>query len=117
MNRIVQPADDFRWTFRQHPSIITGTPYGENFAVTFTRSAQCHVEDAIAYTRRQLVEHRIPRGGGWEVYRRSVDVPYSVHECPSHCDNVDDWTDDFDYPDDYDRWHARRVDSKTPPLR
>ncbi len=94
------------WTLfaREHESKITGTPYGECFAQSFyPENIPEHLSNLnrIAYERREGI---IDRCGGWEHYRAMADVDLKEHRINGRFYDIDDYTDDFDYPDDYDRF-------------
>lgn len=88
-------------------SSFTGTPYGENLA---------HVVDPEAITayRQSLTE--IPkktraagwvngRCGGWEQYMNlTTGDPCQMSYNAGHATHIDDWSDGFDFPHDYDTW-------------
>lgn len=109
MDAIISPLQDpFRWFGREHASKITGTPYGELFGLTIAPEGQARISHSIETVRGLLMNNRIGRGGGWEVYRHSVGVPLSKHVLNGYFHDINDWTDDFDFPADYDRWVASR---------
>lgn len=89
---------------RENGSDITGTPWGECFAQSFyPEHMPEHLSslNRIAYERREGI---INRCGGWEHYRAMVSVPLNEHKINGHFIEINDFTDDFDYPEDYDRF-------------
>ena len=44
---------------------------------------------------------KLKRGGGWEFYERMHGVT------GDHFVTIDDFTDEFDFPEDYERWMKR----------
>jgi hypothetical protein len=89
-------------------SDFTGKPYGEIFAHSFypehiaehTASLQNII---AAYSRRE-----IERCGGWEHYRAMEGLPLTEHQLRNRFFEINDWTEDFDRPVDYDRWISAR---------
>lgn len=108
MERIVSGrahADGWHVVARFGASTWTGTEWGENFAHVIDPCAQARYRDCLFELAARGRREEIWRTGGWEQYalmaRGDVtdpgkDLGFSTH--------VDDWSDDFDYPDDYDRW-------------
>jgi hypothetical protein len=100
-----------RFVGRAGPSATTGCPWGELFGVTAGVESHARLAVAITEVRRLLGRGRIPRGGGWEVYRQTQGADLSVHAIGDAFVEVDDWSDDFDYPEDYERWTERRAEA------
>ena len=101
------------WTLfcRFGKSKITGTNWGECFAQSFyPTDIESHKENLyyIADLRRRNI---INRCGGWEHYRamqghREKEVKDHRHRNGKFF-QIDDWTEDFDHPSDYDRFMER----------
>lgn len=99
------------------PSMTTGKIWAEIFANSFWPEHHQSHERSM----RTVVEmhHRgeLPRGGLWESYLLDHGHLYDGIHADGTVDNlgnatvIDDWTDDFDFPSDYDafmqRWNAR----------
>lgn len=107
------------WTLfcRPNASEITGTPWGECFAQSFYPEHLESHETSLHYIARLYKEKVITRCGGWEHYRamtgrtgRKVRLP---HVMTTNYVEIDDWTDDFDYPKDLDTWLERRASTQT----
>lgn len=98
----------YRYYCRPGPSQITGTEYGEGFAVSF------YPEDIPEYRRTldELIvmykEGKIERFLAWEHYRHMEGQDPNVHAMYTRWVEIDDWTDDFDWPHDYNNWMQRR---------
>lgn len=96
---------------RPGASRITGTKWGECFAQSFYPDQIAEHEAAlyrIADLKKQGV---IRRCGGWEHYRAMLgrgDQALNRHTMSDRYVEINDWTDDFDYPDDYETWIKRR---------
>lgn len=103
---------EMTWVGRAHPSEITGCPWGELFGVTVqaTPGGVERLAQAVFEVRRRLAQGEIDRGGGWEVYRcaQGVALAVAAHAIVQDFVNVDDWSDDFDYPGDFERWRDAR---------
>lgn len=98
------------WTLfcRPHPSKITGSKYGECFAQSFYPQDLKRHEQELVRIANAHKSGEIKRCGGWEHYRAMAGLPIDKHQMSTNWELIDDWTDDFDYPEDYDNWIARR---------
>jgi hypothetical protein len=93
------------------PSKFTGCRHGECFAVTMWPE---HHDLYLAALRRTVAAHAagiINRSGGWEVARAMHGVPNErlrKHRMFPQYQLINDWSEDLDYPADYDEWVRRR---------
>lgn len=93
---------------REGPSKITGKPYGEMFAFAVWGAAAAG--GMLLELEMQAAEHAIgtlTRTAGWELYRGLTPglYPEGAHAVnPKNFTEIDDLTEDFDYPADYERW-------------
>lgn len=114
VNLVVGLEDTLTAFGRFGPSPLTGTPYGELFAFNFPESEHDRVKAALWELDGWHQSGLIDRSAGWELYRRLNGA--TVRNVRKHrrlsgpCRFVDvnDWSDDFDFPEDYDRWMQRR---------
>lgn len=85
----------------------TGKPYGELYAVSFGPSEWERIVAAIERILSLDVNPNL-----WALYRAMHDVPDEA--MAEHIDVgdglvvIDDWTEDFDWPHDLDRWLVNR---------
>lgn len=115
MTRVLDwPSLDWVLFGRAFASDLTGTPYGECFAQSFGSQA---IGDHEAALRRIVDLYRrglIPRCGGWEHYRAMIGIPDALmaqHLVGQWFCNIDDWTDDIDYPGEWERLVQRRQEA------
>lgn len=99
--------DDWTLFARFHPSAYTGTKWGECFAQSFYPKDIPEHREMLLYIVELNRENIIKRCGGWEHYRamngaKGKDV--GIHKHYGRVITIDDFTDDFDYPHDYDRF-------------
>jgi hypothetical protein len=98
------------WTLFCRPtgSSITGTRWGECFVQSFYPE---HIEEHEAALHRVAELQRtgeLKKGGGWHHYRVMEGLPPNKHTMKGRYVCIDDWTDDFDFPEDYETWKANR---------
>ena len=94
-------------------SSFTGCEWGECFAQSFWPTQHAEHRRALELVRDLEASGEIDRSGGWEHYRAMCGARTATR-LGQHADRgrmtlIDDWTDDFDSPADYDRWLARRA--------
>lgn len=98
---------DYHFFGRPYGSKVTGCPHGEMFAVRFIPQEHQTMIQAL----KELIEiHKANpiRIGGWEFYKilQGFDLNYRNYQVEEkHFTIIDDFTDDFDNPDDYNRWN------------
>ena len=103
------------WTLFCRPtaSIITGCPYGECFAQSFYPKDLKEHEEMLHYIAQLWKDKVITRCGGWEHYRamtgrRDKKVRHP-HIMTTNYEIIDDFSEDFDTPDDYENWYRNRA--------
>jgi len=94
---------------RHHASKITGCPWGELFAQSFYPKDIPEHKANLHKIARAYKNKKIRRCGGWEHYRAMSGIPLKQHKIKDRFYNIDDWTDDFDKPKDYERWIKNRA--------
>jgi hypothetical protein len=119
-------SDPNPWTLyaRWNGSRTTGAVWGECFAVSFLPEHHEIYRAALIAVEELQASGVIHRSGGWEIFRylngargtavlgyrrrfRKWRPTFKRGWARLH--EIDDWSDDFDYPEDYDRWVARRA--------
>ncbi|MEH0442453.1 MULTISPECIES: hypothetical protein [unclassified Streptomyces] len=101
-------AEGFRFFGRFGASRITGTTWGEIFAQSWTDSAEMgRLTDEVR--AEQDAGRADPTKHGWTMLRLLQDTPLREHAVyPPWWVEIDDATDDIDFPDDYRRHPASR---------
>ncbi|CKH13229.1 NTP transferase domain-containing protein [Mycolicibacterium smegmatis] len=97
---------------RVNKSRVTGCPYGENFAVSFFPEHHSKYLEAMQITADAHRDGEITRSGGWEVLRayagaRGPKIRTMNRNLPQVRDvgyMGTSFSDDFDKPEDFDRW-------------
>ena len=91
--KIAAAEAELAFLMRWDKSNRTGKPYGEIYAISFAASMR---EQIIAAMEDFTPDLSIPARAGWHLLHRLRDVATMVE--------IDDETEDFDNPKDYERW-------------
>lgn len=116
MQRIMGHAER-EWTVfgREAASRTTGKPWGELFAQSFYPHDHERHARALEYIAEGYREGRYEGRAGWREYRVMIGgEPDGPHVVRGNFVDIDDFTDDFDLPDEYEQWCARREDLSGP---
>lgn len=109
---IVQYSGEWTVFARPTASNKTGCNYGEIFAMYIPFNHKAAFEASLLHIVKLRHEGKISRNGGWEVYRDMIGLPDDMLHRHLYGDNmviIDDMTEDFDYPTDYELWKERLV--------
>lgn len=106
---------------RKNASQITGCTWGELFAFYIVESGLPGWINAVLSTERLYLDGKITRFSGWEIISYIYAQPaggrlieskmrkiFQTRNFPDSFIEINDETDDFDYPEDYDRYLKRR---------
>ena len=89
---------------RSHGSSITGCKYGEIFAISFASNFADELWNTIIEVKKLKDDNKINRFISWEIYRKLQSIDLSKHIIKDNFIQIDDFTEDFDYPHDYNLW-------------
>jgi hypothetical protein len=92
---------------RMTPSRITGCDYMEIFGLSFGAEAVPEILSALEEIKQLASE----RPTGWQLYKILADrtaINEEDNQVEVNFIHIDDFTEDFDFPEDYDRWCAAR---------
>ena len=104
------PHNDWLLFARQYESTITGGA-GECFAQTFYPGQVEEHERALLKLVEYFDTGRLNRIGGWEHYRIMAGLPEPIihkHFTGDRFVEINDWTDDFDNPTEYETFLIKR---------
>ncbi|MFJ4365072.1 hypothetical protein ACIP4S_13065 [Streptomyces chartreusis] len=106
--------DGFKFFGREKLSRFTGSPWGEIFANSWRGDGTARMSELTDAVRREQDAGRAdPTKHGWTVLRMLQGTPLRQHEVlPPWWVEVDDATDDIDFPADYRLHPATRGLSK-----
>lgn len=114
MDAILSFDDGWTCFARLGENELTGKPTGELFGVSFDQESTAEFERALLYTAMLWQSDVINRCIGFDVWRamqgfRGPEVRgTSPYVNVGRCVELNDWTDDFDRPEDYERFRLRR---------
>jgi hypothetical protein len=107
-------TNDREWCFflRRDASKITGKPWGEIFALSFNASFNKKMlENLVNLVFMQTSSNPMFAAGwmllGYLLKVERIEKIFTPENGYSYV-SIDDWTDDFDYPQDYDCWIDNR---------
>ena len=93
-------SDNYMFFGRLNPSQITGKKWGELFAVRFIPSSHNLFLRAFVEIRGE-----IDKPIHWHLYRHLIKIALDYHYVSfRNYTEIDDETEDFDFPDDFDTW-------------
>jgi hypothetical protein len=110
MRKILTPTAgrEYRAFGRHGGSNITHTPYGELFAHTWWPEHIHEIEQHLAHVEQARAQG-ILRPHGWMLLRSFQGDPLDRHIVkPRYFTQINDWTDDIDYPEDFERHPATK---------
>lgn len=101
------PSDDWTAFGRTGASRFTGCPHGEIFAQRFTCFAE-HGEKLERLNDMYLNGECKRDASGWAHYQLMIGSNPNIHTVGPRFVEIDDFTEDFDCPEDYDIWVLKR---------
>lgn len=113
VNTVMSHEDNGFTVFgRAFGSNFTGKEYGEIYALSFYPEDKDRM--MFAMNRINQLEKRgvIEKANVWALYRAMLKLPddlMHMHIVGNHFINIDDWTEDFDYPEDYEKFIKRKA--------
>jgi len=94
---------------RRGRSLYTGCRYGELWAASWWTEHHKQMDQHLALIKSLRESGKITRPTGWMLLRAWQGTDLARHRClPEWMTTIDDWTDDFDFPTDYDGHPAIR---------
>ena len=101
------PTDDWTAFGRAEGSKFTGHPYGELFAQRFTCDKE-HEKNLLFLDDMYRAGTCKRIASGWAHYQLMIGKDPNIHAVGPRFVEIDDFTDDFDCPEDFDAWMAGR---------
>jgi len=101
---------DFRFYLRKGPNKETGARWKEIFAIAF----KSHMNHNVAQTTLlQISRGQMDRTAGWALYKAMIGPVFGGDMFANlHHVEINDWTEDFDFPEDLEIWEEHRKAAK-----
>ena len=103
---IMLNKDQYKFFMRKGASKYTGKGHKEIFAFAFDGSMNEKIRSHI----NQLIAMKQGGAGAWRLYLHMHNIKHQreYFKDDGHIE-INDWTDDFDYPEDIIRWEKMRL--------
>jgi hypothetical protein len=106
---IMKNKDPFKFFLRTGPSELSGARWKEIFGLSFDQNMAKTIGQNLLYL---VSRGQIQTQAGWELYRYMIGpAPSGMFENP-HFVEINDWTEDFDFPEDLEIWEEHRKKSR-----
>jgi hypothetical protein len=105
------------WFSRLNKSAVHGCPYGEGFGFSVAPDFQPVFREKLQEVIDLKTRRLLHKNQGWQLYRHLAGASnLRRHHDYGNRVEIDDWTDDFDSPEDYQRWTSARLRAGYPKL-
>jgi hypothetical protein len=106
VEKIVSNQDDYKFFMRKGPSKYTGKGHKEIFAFAFNGGMNEKIKQYI----QELITIKQGGAGAWRLYlhMHNIKRPADYFKSSGYIE-INDWTDDFDYPADLVKWEKMRL--------
>jgi choline kinase len=103
---IMSNRDPYKFFMRKGPSKYTGKGHKEIFAFSFEGSMNEEIKKHI----KDLIDIKQGGAGAWRLYLHMNNITHSrdYFKGDGYVE-INDWTDDFDYPEDLLKWEKMRL--------
>ncbi len=104
--KIISNNDTYKFFMRKGPSRYTGKGHKEIFAFAFDGSMNEKIKQYI----QELIDKKQGGAGAWRLYLHMHNINHErdYFKDDGHIE-INDWTDDFDYPKDILQWEKMRL--------
>lgn len=102
---IMKNKDSFMFFLRQGPNETTGARWKEIFALSFDQTMAPKIAQNLLFL---LSKNQLERTAGWDLYKYMVGPTANGLFNNPHFIEIDDWTEDFDFPEDLEIWEKHR---------
>lgn len=101
---IMKSDGEYKWFLRREESKISGARWKEIFAFAFNASMIKNVTQTLMLL---ISRDQVQKQAGWALYKAMTGDRFTAFENHHHV-HIDDWTEDFDYPEDLEIWEEHR---------
>ncbi len=100
IEKIMSDKSDLSFYLRSKPSKITKKPWQEIWGIGFNKNSIPILDNLITSIIGSRERYLT---GGWHLHKQLINNGYEFNTV-----EIDDWTEDFDFPDDIDVWKKQR---------
>lgn len=106
---IMTNKQEWTWFLRKEESKLTGCKWKEIFAFAFNGS----MVNTVTQRMLHLISlDQVKTQAGWALYRSMIGTTTNGLFNNPHFAEIDDWTEDFDFPEDLVTWEELRKESR-----
>ena len=106
---IMTNKDQFKFFLRSGPSSFTGCRWKEIFGISFDEEYSRKIRENLIYL---VSVNQAQLQAGWDLYRYMIGATANGMFNNPHFVDIDDWTEDFDFPEDLENWEESRKKAK-----
>lgn len=106
---IMKDKDSFKFFLRTGPSELSGARWKEIFALSFDQTMAPKINQNLLYL---VSMNQAQKQAGWALYKYMIGPAPSGLFSNSHFVEINDWTEDFDFPEDLEIWEEHRKKSR-----
>lgn len=111
VRKIMTNRDGFKFFLRSGASSFTGCEWKEIFALSFNEEYARKIGQSVLYL---VSMGQVEKQAGWALYKYMIGpAPSGLFNNP-HFVEIDDWTEDFDFPEDLEKWEKMRKNARKP---
>jgi hypothetical protein len=110
VKKIMKNKDPFKFFLRKDANEETGARWKEIFALSFDAASARYMGERLLH----LISRGAPqKQAGWALFKEIVQANVQGLFNNSHYVEINDWTEDFDFPEDLERWEEYRKKSRS----
>jgi hypothetical protein len=107
---IMKNNDPFKFFLRTGPNEETGARWKEIFALSFDQTMKNQINQKILLL---VSMGQVNTQAGWALYKYLIGPASSGLFGNPHFIEINDWTEDFDFPEDLEIWEEHRKKART----
>ena len=102
---IMKSDGEYKWFLRREESKISGARWKEIFAFAFNASMINNLTQTLLLL---ISRDQVQKQAGWALYKAMSGDRFLTFSSTHHHVHIDDWTEDFDFPEDLEIWEEHR---------
>jgi hypothetical protein len=109
VKKIMTDKDSLKFYLRSGASTVHSSDRPEIFGLAFDETQFSHINQTLLHLTAGVDAQR---QAGWALYRRIVGPTANGLFANPHFTEINDWTQDFDFPEDLEKWEEDRKESR-----